>query len=195
LLLKTKDYFCPTASLTARYINLHSAQYIMSFIRLKKRVNNYYAYLVINKWGKNSSKQKVKSYLGRYYKLKSDINNQNKHLPLYIKKELIFIYLLKNELKSNGFKQKNKYVFINPKGYLIDIKTNDVINKYTKKQICIGLNEGYLCNYTLKNLSKFTIKKDKKETGKNLIKLLLDLGINPDKDLFLAIFNTLINSK
>jgi hypothetical protein len=39
------------------------------FFRIKKIKGKEYAYLVENEWKKNSSRQKVKQYIGRVYRL------------------------------------------------------------------------------------------------------------------------------
>ncbi|MBS3171056.1 hypothetical protein J4449_00420 [Candidatus Woesearchaeota archaeon] len=162
----------------------------MSFIRLKKRVTkskeNFYAYIVSNKWHNNLPKQKISLYLGRYHKLDSKI------IKIKLsKQENILVYLLKKELLLHNFKQKN-HSFIHPKGFVIDLKKNKVLNKQTQNPVCLGLNQGFLCSYTLKNLLKFKPKlNNKKQAAKSLIRILLEAGIKPDKDLFLETFTKL----
>ena len=166
----------------------------MSFIRLKKRVTkskeSHYAYLVNNKWHKNLPKQKVALYLGRYHKL--DSKQINIALP---KHKNILVSLLKKELLLHNFNQKNSSSFIHPEGFIVDLKKNKVLNKHTKNQVCLGLNQGFLCSYTLKNLLKFkpklNSKKKTKQTSKSLIRVLLEAGIRPDKDQFLKAFSKL----
>jgi DNA-directed RNA polymerase len=163
----------------------------MSFIRLKKRVTktkeNYYAYLVNNKWHKNLPKQKVALYLGRYHKL------DPKQIKIVLPKHKnILVSLLKKELLLHNFKQNNSNLFIHSEGFIVDLKKNKVINKLTNNPICLGINQGFLCAYTLKNLLKFKLKsKNKKESGKILIRLLLESGIKPDKEQYLEVFNKL----
>ena len=61
--------------------------------------------------------------------------------------------------------------------------------------MCLGLNEGYLCSYTLKELFNFKQKnKNKKEQGAKLIKLILDAGISLNKETFLEVFNKIIET-
>ncbi len=171
----------------------------MSFIRLKKRsyktTQNYYAYLVDNKWSRYFPRQKVKSYLGRYYKLPRTVNNpiNISVIKLKNKKEIIY-FLLKNELLYHGFIQKNKHLFIYSDEFFVDLKNYKVINKQTQKKVCLGLNEGYLCNYSLKKLLNFEIKsKNKKKEGYELIKCLLGVGLKIDSNTFLELFNKIIN--
>ncbi len=163
----------------------------MSFIRLKKRVTktkeNYYAYLVSNKWHECLPKQKVSQYLGRYHKLEP--KQTNIKLPTE-KNPLLF--LLKRELLLYDFRQKRDNLFIHSKGFTIDIKKNKILNNHTKSPVCLGLNQGFLCSYTLKNLLKFKPKlKNKKETSKIIIRLLLEIGIRPDKNQFEEVFSKL----
>lgn len=160
----------------------------MSFIRLKKRVTktkeNYYAYLVSNKWHKNLPKQKVSQYLGRYHKLEPKQTNiaLSKH-------KNILLSLLKKELLLHNFKQKKNNLFMHQEGFIVDLKKNKIINKHTKNHVCLGLNQGFLCSYTLKNLLKFKPRlKDKKETSKAIIRVLLEIGIKPDQKQFELVF-------
>ena len=170
----------------------------MVFIRLKKRSyksgENFYAYLVGNKWENNTSKQEIKRYIGRYIKLDSNKNSEIKINEVKtIKKKDILLYLLKKQLLSYDFKEKVKHLFIHKAGFSVNLKNNKVLNKKTNKKICLGLNNGFLCSHTLKKLSEFKTPKDKKKTGIKLIKLFLDLGINTNKELFLEIFNKFID--
>ncbi|MEK6936498.1 MAG: hypothetical protein AABW58_00330 [Nanoarchaeota archaeon] len=161
----------------------------MSFIRLKKRVTktkeNYYAYLVSNKWYKNLPKQKVSQYLGRYHKLMP--KQTNIELP---KHKNILISLIKKELLHHNFKEKSSNFFFHPEGFLINLKTYKVLNSQ-KNPVCLGLNQGYFCTYTLKNLSKFKKTKNKKQASKTIIRLLLEIGITPNKDQFEEVLKNL----
>lgn len=165
------------------------------FIRLKKRVRKsgevYYAYLVSNNWVNYSPKQEVKSYLGRFHKLDSS-SSSILILPKTIKKSQIFNFLLRKSLLDHKFKQKGNSHFYHPNGFLVNLIRNEVLDKKTLKPVCLGINQGYMCNYSLKKLFNFFINsKNKKKKGEELIKVLLDVGINPHKELFLEIFNIL----
>ena len=160
------------------------------FIRVKKRQGkksvNYYAYLVNNKWTRYLPKQKVSLYLGPYFKLEkisNIISDLNK-----VKKENLFHFILKNELLNHEFKDEGNWLFTHEKGFKVNLKTKSVFNK--NKKICLGVNQGYLCNYTLKKLISFKLKT--KEDSKNLIKIMIEVGFNPDKDLFIEIFNKIL---
>lgn len=157
----------------------------MSFIRLKKRVSksneNYYAYLVDNKWDNYSPKQKVRAYLGKYIKLEQ----QNK-VSVKLNKRNLFKDLVKQELLSHNFVQKNKSLFIHAQGYLVDFNKKRVLNA-DKTPVCLGINQGYLCNYTLNKLFSLKYKINKKK-DKELLRALLDIGITPNKDLFSEVF-------
>ena len=164
----------------------------MSFIRLKKRDKNYYAYLVENKWSRYAPKQKVKLYLGKYIKLNSEKVPEN-IAKIDLNKDKIFYSLLKNELLSYRFKQKNKDLFIHENGVTVNLKKHNVLKD--NKEVCLGLNEGYLCSHTLKELINFKSKsKNKKEEGTKLIKTLLNAGISLNKETFLEIFNKIIKT-
>jgi len=163
----------------------------VAFIRLKKRNQNYYAYLVENKWSRYTPKQKVKLYLGKYTKLNS--KKIHKEVKIDLKKDKIFYNLLKNELLNHNFKQKTKNLFIHENGFIINLNKNKITKD--QKEVCLGLNEGYLCSYTLKELFNFKQKnKNKKEQGAKLIKLILDAGISLNKETFLEVFNKIIET-
>lgn len=171
----------------------------MSFIRLKKRsyktTQNYYAYLVDNKWSKYFPRQKVKSYLGRYYRLvRNETNQTNIVINKSKSKEEIIYLLLKTELLNHNFNQIGSFLFMNSDGIYVNLKTYKVLNKQTNKKVCLGLNEGYLCNYTLKKLLTFKLSsKNKKKEGYNLIKRILNAGLKIDPITFLEVFNKFIN--
>ncbi len=163
----------------------------MSFIRLKKRGNeNFYAYLVDNSWVKYAPKQKVRLYLGKYIKL-DRIKFETIVDPFKTLKKDLFYYLLKQELLNHGFEEKNKDNFIYS-NFIINLKQRKVIDKNTNKKVCLGINDGYLCNYTINSLFSFKPKNKDKREGAKLIKLLLDAGISPKKDIFIGIFNKII---
>ena len=67
----------------------------MTFFRIKKINGKEYAYIVENKWKGNSSKQKVKGYLGRVYRFDEKNNvefltfNKIENLEFYIKETQI----------------------------------------------------------------------------------------------------------
>lgn len=164
---------------------------ISMFIRIKKRKNTKYAYLVRNKRYKTKPhhRQKVIKYLGRVltpkkqFKINLDIKN------LTFKESIIS--LLKTELINHNFKEENNE-FIQG-----DIKINfkDKIVTKNNKLVSIELNEGFLNDYTLKELLnyEFNIKQPPLVQGHNLANLLISAGIKLAPSKFLKLFKKIHN--
>lgn len=170
------------------------------FIRLKKRNNVSYAYLVENKWYKSrqQSHQKIKKYLGRVYspeKKQHQALSKFIKIPLkeYIKKtpfNKIFFDLICLELSNYSFKQIKQHIW-KKENIVVDLKNKKVYDSNTKKTLCLELNNNFLTNLTLTKL--FTFKPSKQATklqiGKALANTLLSAGIILEQDIFLQIFN------
>lgn len=164
---------------------------ISMFIRIKTRKNGKYAYLVKNKWLKTKKypKQEVVKYLGKvitpkkYSKTILNIDN------LTFKEAII--HLLKTELTNHKFKEKNN-IFIQ-KDILIDLKTKTITKNL--KPISLELNEGFLNNYTLKELLnfKYKTKQPPLTQGHTLANLLISAGIKLSPSKFLKLFKKIHN--
>ncbi len=149
------------------------------FIRKKKINGKEYAYLVENKYNKRKkqSRQRSTKYLGKVFNL-GFADNQTQAST--VKQAII------NELTNLGFKQnKNKLT----KGNIsINLDTFDV--KENNKDICLELNEGFLCNLTLTNLLNFNSNNmNQKEIIHNFANAFVSTGINLHHESFINIFN------
>ena len=155
------------------------------FIRIKKIKNKEYAYLVENKLDKRNKKikQKTKKYLGRVYKLpKLDNQTFKNHSNKNIIKTLVAL-----ELKNLGFKQ-TKNTFKN-QDLLIDLNNLTVLNS-KQKPVSIELNQGFFNNYTLNQIFNYKqIQGTRKEVSKHLADALVSVGLDPDPETFLLLFN------
>ena len=149
------------------------------FIRKKKIKGIEYAYLVKNKYNKKvkQSRQKSSQYLGKIIKLDFQGNPIKAHT---IKSAII------QSLKNLNFEQKDSQLI---KGkMIIDLKNQTVIN--SNKPLCLELNQGYLCNYTLKKLINFKPKNTTNiEIAKDFASIFVNAGINIDQESFVSIFN------
>ena len=164
---------------------------ISMFIRIKKRKNAKYAYLVRNRRYKTKPRhrQKVVRYLGRVLTpekqpgIKVDITN------LTFKESVI--NLLKTELINHDFKEKNNE-FIQDN---IKVSIEDKTVTKNNKIVSIELNEGFLNNYTLKELLnfEFNIKQPPLIQGHNLANLLISSGIKLSPSKFLKLFKKIHN--
>lgn len=154
------------------------------FIRKKKIAGSEYAYLVENKYNKRKkqSRQKSKEYLGKVIRLnpsKGPINAPS------IKEALIL------ELTSKGFKQKKNLFILDD----ISIDLENLTVKQNEKNICLELNEGFLCNKTLTNLFNFNTRNlNEKEIILKFADIFVSAGINLHHDSFISIFNNSIKS-
>ena len=169
----------------------------MVFLRIKKIKDKNYAYLVENSWIGNSSRQKVKRYIGRVYKF--DLKN-NVEFESFFNINSIEEYIKNNENKKI-IKDLIKWEFfkndIDDKKFNIDFEKIEIKNN--EKNACIKINEGYLCSHTLANIlnlkrlhedetkSEIDDETDD-ETGFRLAKSFVDAGIKIPQEVFIGIF-------
>ena len=151
------------------------------FIRKKKLKSNEYAYLVKNSYNKRKkqSRQTAKKYLGRVIKIES---SKDKTSASSMKESII------NELLKNNFKlSKNRLI---KEDIVVDLE-NISVNENCK-EICLELNNGFLCKYTLSNLLNFdTHNLNQKELIQKLAESLVLAGVNLDNESFVKIFNSI----
>ncbi len=171
--------------------------YIRTKVRTNKSKRSYtYAYLAEIRRKRGKPKQKIIKYLGRVYIFPKKENNEvilNNNNDL---KE-IFYSLIKTELINHDFKEvKGK---LNKEYIEVDIKQATIINSKTNKKACLKLNEGVLCEETLKRLINFDPpKQTMKEISKYFAKCVIEGGINAPEAVLIQIFQkiqTMINTK
>lgn len=154
------------------------------FIRIKKIKGQKYAYLVKNTWTREGARQKVGKYLGKVIKpdkkqnkvLKEHFNIEN--IPEYVSKtelntilkDLVLLELINHELPSGLFDP----------GTLTFAEQN--------RQIVLELNQGFLCQDTLKRVLDY---KSEGDEGFKLAELLLAAGLTMEKELFVELFEKL----
>jgi len=153
------------------------------FIRTKKISGKEYAYLVKNIWTKKGTRQKAIGYLGRVNQIpkqskKSFILNP-KDSPKTIVHNLII-----HELLNHNFQQKNnqfiyKKIIFNPKDYSFSSR---------KKQVVLKLNNEYMCQHTLKQLSTFNYFGDEEQVGMALAKAIVTAGLTIPQEAFIHLF-------
>lgn len=156
------------------------------FVRAKTIKGKKYAYLVKNRWTKMGPRQKVSKYLGRVIELslKKDIHfeefaDPDTYSPLELVKRIIAY-----ELYLHGFDgTKNKWA--------LDDITVDLANaqvKKNKKKVVLGLNNDFLCNFTLRRLLRFKTTSDKDTAARELATAFIHAGIPVDQELFIKVF-------
>ena len=168
----------------------------MSFIRTKKIRKNgkeySCAYLVENRWrkrlkgGKKGSRQKVKGYLGRIYEY-SKVKDKDffEHHSIedvkgYVDKgyNQVIRDLIEWELHKHN---------VNKEDFLIDFDRKKVDRN--NKKAAIMMNEGFLCEHTLRNLMNFKIEGE--EIGYKFAKVFVEAGIDVPEELFVKVFEKL----
>lgn len=168
------------------------------FVRLKKLKGNNYAYLVANNWTKKGPRQKIKKYLGRCINLekKKEVEIGIKNIEEFVhgngvKKILARVF--EYELLKFGFKKdplRRGFLYYN------DIeakpKTFKIYHKEQKNNIVLKINEGYLCEYLVKRILKFSKKDNEDEIENNdairFAELFIMAGIDIDKEIFIELF-------
>ena len=168
------------------------------FVRIKKIKGKDYAYLVSNSWKKRKkgSRQKVTKYLGKIKKLER-INNKSlqeflkiENFEDYLKfnTKKITLDLIRLELHNHNFKETKRDIWLLDDS-LVDLRNKKVTIKESKKQICLELNNNFLCSYTLRKLIDFKLNSGltKLQIGKQLANYFEAAGILVPKELFVEI--------
>jgi hypothetical protein len=151
----------------------------MGFIRTKTIKGKEYGYLVKNTWTATGPRQNVKGYLGRILR-----PQKQKEEPAEISKleyTDALLALIKQELTNHGFdpsltKDQTK----------IDLENRRVING--NKNVIIGMNEGYLCTYTLNKLLTLVPQGYEEQAGTQLATALVEAGLKLNKETFVQLF-------
>jgi hypothetical protein len=146
----------------------------MAFIRLKRVNGAYYAYLVENTWTTKGPRQKVGRYLGKYVELPE--------MPV-IPAEPDTAKLIAAELRSRGFSDK----LVSDK---IKVNLQTCTVRQGKKKLVLGLNGGFLCDYTLRKLLHFQ-PAEEVTPGYRLARAFSDAGIRISREQFVGIYKKL----
>ncbi|MBI2646850.1 hypothetical protein HYW99_00045 [Candidatus Woesearchaeota archaeon] len=158
------------------------------FIRIKKIKGKEYAYEVKNEWTRKRSRQKVISYIGRVYRfnLKNDVDFlEFERIPNI---DDYFSQNSKAKIINDLIKWELYRFDINRKEFLIEIENMHV--KKDTKNVALLINEGFLCNVTLKNLLEFKLKGDETDAYR-FAKCFIEAGIKVPKEIFIGIFGNL----
>ena len=161
----------------------------MVYIRTKKINDNLYAYLVESFKTKKGSRQKVKQYLGRVYKIDSknysnDVNVRGRDRNSFLLRMILPEFLVL------GFKEKNNDEYIY-KNFIFNSKKFSLVKKTkskTLKDAIISLNNGYLCTFTLQRLIDFKKTNDIRKDAKLLAKMFLETGIEISQEDFISFY-------
>ena len=186
------------------------------FFRIKKIKGREYVYRVENKWytttksvgtlqgsdmrvssfselAHNSqprgSRQKVKGYVGSAYRF--DLKN-NADFMQFMKIENIEMYIYNNK-KNSIIRDLIEWEFfkfgINKEEFLIDMNNSTIQKK--KKNVALLINDGFMCNLTLKNLLEFKPEGDEETDGYHLARAFVEGGIKIPEEIFVGLFGKL----
>ena len=165
----------------------------MAFFRIKKIKGKEYAYIVENEWKRKSSRQKVKAYLGRVYRFEL-MNNVD--LTQFLKTTTIEDYINnnpKNKIINDLIEWELFKHGINKQELLIDL--NNIRTQKNKKNIAIFINEGFMCNVTLKNLLEFKPEGDEETDGYRFARAFVEAGVKVPQEVFIGLFGKLYKAK
>ena len=161
------------------------------FFRIKKIKGKEYAYLVHNKWRKKGSRQKVKGYLGRVHKF--DLKNDISFLE-HLKIESLNDYIDKNP-RNKIIKDLVEWEIlkhdIDGKEFSVDLDNLNV--QKNKSNIVLMINDGFLCNLTLRNLLEFKAEGDEYEDGYRLARAFVEAGIKIPQEVFIGLCQKFFN--
>ncbi len=165
------------------------------FIRIKNIKGHSYAYLVENNWNDKKTRQKVKQYLGRIHvpeKVSTVSFDEFSKLPKDYK--TIVSALIEWTLHQHGFVKdplvQKKWIYQHGK-IAADPETFKITSG--KNNVTLKLNEGYMNEYTLKEITCIGVNKDIKKqeqrvAGTILAKAFISAGIPIPHDVFIEIF-------
>ena len=161
----------------------------MAFFRTKKIKGKEYAYIVENEWKKNGSRQKVRGYAGRVYKfnVKNDID-----FPEFVKIENAEKYVAENSFRKIITDLIEWELFrheIDKNNFAIDLNSMKVMQK--GRNAVLMINEGFMCNLTLKNIFEFRPEGDESNDGYRLARAFVESGIKIPQDVFISLFGKL----
>lgn len=157
------------------------------FVRVKTIKGKRYGYKVVNKWTKKGARQRVKGYLGRVHdfdKTGEEVFDENIEglSSKKILRKLTKWELLRHEFKDEGVMKRD--------GIEVDLKAGKISCKGRK--CCLEMNEGFMCDDTLKGLFNCKPKGDEDEVAYQLANICLEAGLMPPKPILNVVYNCII---
>jgi len=163
----------------------------MGFVRVKRIKGHKYAYFVENTWTSAGPRQQSKKYLGKVVEFEPSSEGASKawikeDFANYLEKsefKAVILDMIKFEFNRRSFKEDGD--ILAKDSMKIDLKNSKIIDG--KKPIVIRLNEGFLCEFTLKNLLSYDGEND--PSGARLASFLVNAGLNVEEEVFIALFD------
>ncbi|MBW3018774.1 hypothetical protein KY329_01140 [Candidatus Woesearchaeota archaeon] len=151
------------------------------FVRTKKIKGKDYAYLVENEWTPWGSRQKVTKYLGRAHILQKK-NQEISELPSGYSQAVKSAIV--QELANHGFTLQGKEMI----NGTIKANIENAEIKDKGKNVVLAMNEGYLCEDTLKQLLDFSPEDNREKSATKLATLTLETGLKLEPEQMLKLF-------
>ena len=156
------------------------------FVRTKRVKGKEYAYLVRNVWTNKGPRQRVVDYLGTVVKPDkcSESAPVNEILSSGTIPDIVAA-LVSRELENHGFKSEGK-------GWTLgDCTVHPKLGRIRRngKHAALRLNEGFLCDSTLRALHKVMSKEE--IGGKELASAILEAGIGIESEGFVRLYERL----
>lgn len=152
------------------------------FVRLKRIKGMPYAYLVKNLWRQGKSQQKVVKYLGRAYN-PPKLKELQTEVPEDFYQALR--QLISKELQQHGFVEAGNTLVKD--GITVDLDKKTVTAG--KRQVVVQMNEGFLCEHTLKQAMAYERKHEQAEKeGPRLAEVLLATGLSLPQEEFVQMY-------
>ena len=159
------------------------------FFRIKKINGKEYCYIVENEWKSKGSRQKVKYYLGRVYRF--NVKNNSSFFE-YFKIENIQKYIDgndKNKILKDLIEWELFRFGISNQEFSMNLK--NITIKKNKKNIVFLIDDGFMCELTLKNLFNFKFEGDEQIDGYRLARNFVEAGIKVPQEVFIGLFEML----
>lgn len=147
------------------------------FVRVKNIKGRKYAYLVENEWTPWGSRQRVTKYLGKLISLERAKDDSNE-LPNGFRQAVISA--VEQELHNHGFTDAKK------DKVRVDLERGKV--EQESKNVVLAMNEGYLCEHTLKSILDYTPGENPTENANKLANLAVETGLKLTNEQFLHVF-------
>lgn len=154
------------------------------FVRIKTIKGRPYGYLVSNEWTPWGSRQRVAKYLGRVFtptRTKTDDVLVEGHYHDTI------LVLVSQELANHGFLRAGDIYSYGT----ISVNLAKKTVRNGKRDTVISMNEGFLCEHTLRELLSFTPEDRPDTCAKKLANLVLEAGLKLSEEQFVALFTTI----
>jgi hypothetical protein len=82
---------------------------------------------------------------------------------------------------------------VNQQEFSLDL--NNMKIEKNKKNIAIFINEGFMCNVTLKNLLAFKPEGDEETDGYRFARVFVEAGVKVPQEVFIGLFGKLYKAK